>query len=66
MASLITTLRRAGLLLTLVAVFAVLFASPAAAHAELVRITPAKGAQLTSPPTKVQLTITESKARTSS
>jgi methionine-rich copper-binding protein CopC/uncharacterized protein YcnI len=60
MASLITTVRRAGLLLTLVAVFAVLFASPAAAHAELVSITPANGAQLTSPPTKVQMTFTES------
>jgi copper transport protein len=60
MASLITTVRRAGLLLTLVAVFAVLFASPAAAHAELVSITPANGAQLTSPPTKVQMTFSES------
>jgi copper transport protein len=60
MASLITTARRAGLLLTLVAVFTVLFASPAAAHAELVSITPANGAQLTSPPAKVQMTFTES------
>jgi copper transport protein len=60
MASLITAARRAGLLLTLVAVFAALFASPAAAHAELVSITPANGAQLTSPPAKVQMTFTES------
>lgn len=60
MTSLITTARRAGLLLTLVAVFAVLFASPAAAHAELLSITPANGAQLTSPPTKVQMTFSES------
>jgi copper transport protein len=60
MASLITTTRRAGLLLTLVAIFALLFAPPAAAHAELVSITPANGAQLTSPPTKVQMTFTES------
>jgi len=60
MTSLITTARLAGLLLTLVAVFAVLFASPAAAHAELLSITPANGAQLTSPPTKVQMTFSES------
>ena len=37
-----------------------LFATPAAAHAELVSITPANGAQLKTPPTQVQMTFTES------
>jgi methionine-rich copper-binding protein CopC len=36
--------------------FSLLFATPAAAHAELVNISPANGAQLKTPPTQVQLT----------
>ena len=55
-----TAARRVALAGTLAVVFALLFASPAAAHAELVSITPANGARLASPPTQVQMTFTES------
>ena len=60
MGPLSTAARRVVLLGTLGVLFALLFASPAAAHAELVRITPANGAQLKTPPTEVQMTFTES------
>jgi copper transport protein len=40
--------------------FSLLLATPAAAHAELVNISPANGAQLKTPPTQVQMTFTES------
>jgi copper transport protein len=60
MATLSTAARRVALVGTLAVLFALLFASPAAAHAELVNITPANGAQLTEPPTEVQMTFTES------
>ena len=60
MGSLSTVGRRLALVATLAALFALLFASPAAAHAELVSITPANGAQLTRPPTEIRLTFTES------
>jgi copper transport protein len=52
--------RRITLLGTLAVLFSLLFATPAAAHAELVNITPANGAQLKTPPTQVQMTFTES------
>lgn len=52
--------RRRALIGTLAALFALLFPSPAAAHAELATITPANGAQLTEPPTEVRMTFTES------
>jgi copper transport protein len=60
MALLSTTARRVALVGTLAVLFALLFASPAAAHAELVTITPANGAQLTRPPSEVKMTFTES------
>jgi copper transport protein len=60
MASLGTVARRVALLATLAAVWSFLFASPALAHAELVSMTPANGAQLTGPPTEVRMTFTES------
>jgi copper transport protein len=60
MASLGTVARRVALLATLAAVWSFLFASPAVAHAQLISMTPANGAQLTSPPTEVQMTFTES------
>ena len=60
MGPLSTAARRVVLLGTLGVLFALLLASPAAAHAELVRITPANGAQLKTPPTEVQMTFTES------
>jgi copper transport protein len=52
--------RRVALLGTLAVLFSLLFATPAAAHAELVNISPANGAQLKTPPTQVQMTFTES------
>jgi copper transport protein len=55
-----TMMRRGGLLATLVLLLLVLFAPPAAAHAELVSITPANGVQLAKPPSEVKLTFTES------
>ena len=60
MAPLSTAARRVALSATLAVLFALLFASPAAAHAELVNMTPANGAQLATPPTEVQMTFTES------
>ena len=60
MAPLSTAARRVAHSATLAVLFVLLFASPAAAHAELVNITPANGAQLTRPPTEVQMTFTES------
>jgi len=60
MAPLSTAGRRGALVGTLAVLFVLLFASPAAAHAELVNITPANGAQLPRPPTEVKMTFTES------
>jgi copper transport protein len=60
MASLSTTARRVTLLATLAVVFSLLFASPAAAHAELLSTTPANGDQLTRPPSEIQMTFSES------
>jgi copper transport protein len=60
MALLITAARRMALAATLAVLLSLLFVSPAAAHAELVNTTPANGAQLTKPPSKVQMTFTES------
>ena len=60
MALLITAARRVALAATLAVLLSLLFASPAAAHAELVNTTPANGTQLTKPPTEVQMTFTES------
>ena len=55
-----TAARRIALLGTLAVLLTLLFASPAAAHAELATINPANGTQLSEPPTKVQMTFTES------
>jgi copper transport protein len=60
MAPLSTTAHRVTLIATLAVLFSMLFASPAAAHAELVNTTPANGDQLTRPPTQIQMTFTES------
>jgi copper transport protein len=60
MGPLSTVARRVVLLGTLGVLFALLLATPAAAHAELVSITPANGAQLKRPPTEVQMSFTES------
>jgi copper transport protein len=60
MAPLSTTARRVTLVATLAVLFSLLFAFPAAAHAELVNTTPANGDQLTRPPTQIQMTFTES------
>jgi copper transport protein len=60
MASLSTAARRVTLLAALAVLFSLLFAAPAAAHAELVNTTPANGDQLTRPPTEIQMTFTES------
>jgi copper transport protein len=59
MAMLGAAVRRVTLLGTLAVMLAVVFATPAAAHAELVSISPANGAQLTTPPTEVRMTFTE-------
>ena len=60
MAPLSIAVRRVALLATLAVLWSLLLASPAAAHAELVDIAPANGAQLTRPPTEVRMTFTES------
>jgi copper transport protein len=60
MATLSIAARRVGLVGALAVLFALLFASPAAAHADLRSITPANGAQLDRPPTRVKMTFTES------
>jgi copper transport protein len=52
--------RRAALLATLAVLLSVVFASPAAAHAELVNTSPSNGAQLARSPTEVRMTFTES------
>jgi copper transport protein len=55
-----TIMRRGGLLATLALLLLVCFATPAAAHAELVSVTPANGVQLARPPSEIKLTFTES------
>jgi copper transport protein len=60
MALLSIAARRGVLSATLAVLFALLFASPAAAHAELINTTPANGAQLASSPIDVQMSFTES------
>jgi copper transport protein len=60
MASLSIAARRVVLPAMLAMLLAVLFASPAAAHAELLNTTPANGAQLKRSPAEVQMTFTES------
>jgi copper transport protein len=60
MAALSTSGRRLLLSAILAVLFGLLLASPAAAHAELSKITPANGAQLSRPPTEIQMTFTES------
>jgi copper transport protein len=60
MATLSIAARRVSLVGALAVLFALLFAAPAAAHADLVNITPANGAQLDRPPTAVKMTFTES------
>jgi copper transport protein len=52
--------RRAALLATLAVLLSLVFASPAAAHAELVNTSPPNGAQLARSPTEVRMTFTES------
>jgi copper transport protein len=59
MAMLSAAVRRVALLGALAVVLVVVFATPAAAHAELVSISPANGAQLKTPPTQVKMTFTE-------
>jgi copper transport protein len=59
MAMLSAAVRRVALLATFAIMFVVLFSTPAAAHAELVSITPANEAQLKTPPTEVRMTFTE-------
>ena len=54
-----TSVRRGILGGLLAAVFAVLLASPASAHAELVASTPANGARLDQAPAKVEMRFTE-------
>ncbi|HJQ86925.1 MAG TPA: copper resistance CopC family protein, partial [Propionibacteriaceae bacterium] len=60
MALLITAARRVALAAILAVSLSLLFSAPAAAHAELVNTTPANGAQLTKPPTEIEMTFTES------
>jgi len=60
MAPLNTAGRRVVVSIIFAVLFGLLFASPAAAHAELLKMTPANGAELTRPPTEVQMTFTES------
>jgi copper transport protein len=60
MAPLRTTARRVTLLATLAVLLSLLFATPAAAHAELLSTTPANGDQLTRPPSEIQMTFSES------
>jgi copper transport protein len=60
MGSLSRAIRRGLVCAALAAVFGLLFASPAAAHAELVATNPANGAQLADPPDEVVMTFTES------
>src|SRR4051794_5903365 len=60
MASMSTTMRRGVLAGLLAAVFGLLLASPASAHAELVASTPANGARLAQAPAEVEMRFTES------
>lgn len=60
MGPLIRVVRRGLLGAVLAAVLGLLFASPAAAHAELVATDPANGAQLAKAPDEVEMTFTES------
>lgn len=60
MGSLSRLLRRGLVCAALVAVFGVLFATPASAHAELVATDPANGAQLDQAPVEITLAFTES------
>ncbi len=59
MASISTSARRGILAAILAAVFGILLASPASAHAELVASTPANGAQLDQAPATVKMRFTE-------
>ena len=60
MALLIAAARRVTLAAMLAVLLSLPFASPAAAHAELLNTTPANGAQLSNPPTEIQMRFTES------
>jgi copper transport protein len=60
MARLSTAARRISLLAALAILFSLLLASPAAAHAELVKTTPANGEQLMKSPPEVTMAFTES------
>jgi copper transport protein len=60
MSTSVSVARRGLLALALAAVWAVLVAGPASAHAELVSSTPADGERLDSAPAEVQMTFTES------
>ena len=60
MESLSRAVRRGLVAAVLAAVWGLLFASPAAAHAELVTTNPANGAQLKEAPDQVEMTFTES------
>ena len=59
MAPISTTMRRGILAGLLAAVFGLLLASPASAHAELVASTPGNGARLAQAPAEVQMRFTE-------
>ncbi len=59
MASMSKSVRRGILAGLLAAVFGLLLASPASAHAELVASTPSNGAQLAQAPTRVEMRFTE-------
>ena len=60
MGPLIRVVRRGLVCAVLAAVLGLLFASPAAAHAELVATDPANGAQLAEAPDEIEMTFTES------
>jgi copper transport protein len=60
MASVRHVVRRGIVPAVLAAVFGLLFASPVAAHAELVHTNPSNGARLSAAPAKVTLTFSES------
>jgi copper transport protein len=60
MGSLSRALRRGLVCAALAAVFGLLFASPAAAHAELIATNPVHGAQLADAPDAIEMTFTES------
>src|SRR5688572_21923656 len=60
MGSLIRAVRRGVVCAAVAAVLGLVFASPAAAHAELVATNPAHGAQLADAPDQIEMTFTES------